>query len=74
MKKLTRANVEHTPAEKAAELAAKELEELTQKLDQLDRRSRRDLRGLENARERASQLQALLRRQQALRLGGFVPF
>ncbi len=67
LKKLTRSNAEHTPAEKAAELSAKEIEELIGKLEHLDRRSRRDLRGLDKARERASQLQALLRRQQALR-------
>jgi len=67
LRKQTRASTPRTPAEAAAEQGRRALDQLLKEIDALDRDARRELAQLDEARERASRLEALARRQRALR-------
>ncbi|MHC4547284.1 MAG: hypothetical protein ACYTEZ_00790 [Planctomycetota bacterium] len=67
LKEQTRNTVPRTRAEQATAVALKDLERLARDLRSLDRRARQDLREIDAAREYASRLQDLVRRQQRLK-------
>jgi len=67
LRKETRSTVDRTPAEKAAEKAARDLEQLEKEIDDLDRKAKRELRAIDEALEQAARIEALKRRQQRLR-------
>ncbi|MEE8107334.1 MAG: hypothetical protein V3T86_17495 [Planctomycetota bacterium] len=67
LRKQTRASTPRSPAESAAEQGRRALDKLLKEIDALDRDARNQLAKLDEARERASRLEALARRQRALR-------